>query len=149
MTAEPRTHAESDEAPAIAPATEVRNWLGRFAHAVRSRDYHAGRGMFDPAALGFGTVAPRADGLDALAKTQWERVWSRTAGFGFDLDHATIAVEGELAWAAVEWTSTGFHGKAPVQRTGRATIVLRWRTDAWYAIHTHFSRTPGEEGSPV
>jgi len=145
MVAEPRTGA--DGAAAVAPATEVRHWLARFAHAVRSRDYQAGRGMFDPAALGFGTVVRRAEGLDVLAEAQWHRVWSRTEGFVFDLDRAAIDVEGNLAWVAVEWASTGFRGERPVRRTGRATIVLRWWADAWYAIHTHFSRTPGEERS--
>jgi len=122
---------------------EIVRWLEEFAAAVRAVDYARGARLFDPLALGFGTVAERADGLDALARSQWRHVWDATEGFRFDLEAARIEVEGDLAYVAATWSSTGFdEAGAPFPRAGRATIVLRHGKDGWRAVHTHFSLSP-------
>jgi len=118
-------------------------WLEEFAAAVRAADYAGGAALFDPDALGFGTVAERAQGLETLMREQWRQVWGSTEGFRFDLAGARIEVEGDLAYAATGWSSTGFLADgAPFPRSGRATIVLRRRADGLRAVHTHFSLSP-------
>jgi len=113
------------------------------AAAVRAADYARGAALFDPGALGFGTVAERAQGLDVLMRDQWRHVWDATEGFRFHLDGARIEVEGDLACAASGWSFKGFAADgAPIPRVGRATIVLRRGKDGWRAVHTHFSLSP-------
>lgn len=125
----------------------VARWLEDFAEAVRSADYARGAALFDPGALGFGTVAQRADGLDALTREQWRHVWDATEGFRFDLADARIEAAGELAWVAATWSSMGFtDAGAPFLRAGRATIVLRRGAAGWRAVHTHFSLNPADAG---
>jgi ketosteroid isomerase-like protein len=123
----------------------IRRWLDAFAAAVRAADYARGAELFDPDALGFGTVVERAEGLNRLAEAQWKRVWDATEGFAFHVGGARIEVRGDIAWVASTWSSTGVtEGGAPFPRSGRATIVLRRRGDGWRAVHTHFSLTPGD-----
>jgi ketosteroid isomerase-like protein len=119
------------------------HWLAEFADAVRMRDYARGRGMFAPEAIGFGTIAERAVGLDWLVNDQWRPVWTATRGFAFDL--ATLAQGGEepIYWAAAQWSSFGRDGAGfEVERRGRATIVLARRDRRLLAVHTHFSFVP-------
>jgi ketosteroid isomerase-like protein len=121
----------------------ILKWLEEFAAAVRAADYARGAELFDPDALGFGTVADRAQGLDVLVRDQWRHVWDATEGFRFHLEGARIEVEGDLGYAAAGWSSTGFAaGGAPFPRVGRATIVLRRLRGGWRAVHTHFSLSP-------
>jgi ketosteroid isomerase-like protein len=121
---------------------DVARWLEEFAAAVRAADYARGAALFDAGALGFGTVAERAAGLEALVRDQWRHVWDATEGFRFD-PGARIEVEGGLAWVAATWSSTGFTASgAPFPRAGRATIVLRRGATGWRAVHTHFSLHP-------
>jgi ketosteroid isomerase-like protein len=128
----------------VAPEEIVR-WLEAFAAAVRSADYARGGALFEAHALGFGTVAERAQGLDDLVRRQWRHVWDATEGFRFHLDEARIEVSGDLAWVASGWSSTGFDGQGtPFQRIGRATLVLRRGAHGWRAAHSHFSLRPGE-----
>jgi ketosteroid isomerase-like protein len=121
---------------------DVARWLEEFAAAVRAADYARGAALFDPGALGFGTVAERAEGLDVLIREQWRHVWDATEGFRFDAG-ARIEVEGGLAWVAATWSSQGFAADGePFPRVGRATIVLRRGAGGWRAVHTHFSLAP-------
>ncbi|HEX5137531.1 MAG TPA: nuclear transport factor 2 family protein [Planctomycetota bacterium] len=125
------------------PAAEVARWLEEFAAAVRAADYARGAALFDPDALGFGTLTARAQGLDVLLRDQWQHVWGSTEGFRFDLAGARIEAEGDLAYAAAGWSSTGFaEDGAPFPRAGRATVVLRRGAGRWRAVHTHFSLSP-------
>ena len=126
----------------------IRHWLAGFAQAVRDRDYGAGRRMFDPAVVGFGTVAGRADGLDELVDHQWKHIWDNTEGFDFEYDQLHGEIADDIAWVAVPWSSCrAVAGREPVVRTGRSTIILRKTKGDWRACHTHFSRTPTETGS--
>ncbi|MCE9592121.1 MAG: nuclear transport factor 2 family protein [Planctomycetes bacterium] len=130
-------------------AREVCHWMERFASAVRARDYAAGRAMFDPGVVAFGTVASHITHLDRLIAEQWRPVWENTSGFRFDPASITVHVAGDLAWAAAAWTSSGTHvdgGTFP--RAGRATIILRRTEQGWLATHTHFSFNPSPSDSP-
>lgn len=123
--------------------SEVLAWLRHFASAVRDRDEERACELFDATVLGFGTVADRADGLDALRVEQWRHIWPLTSGFDFDYQSARIDEADAQAWVAAGWTSTGYdRGGAPFARTGRATIVLRRSAGGWRAVHTHFSLCP-------
>lgn len=123
----------------------VAEWLRRFARAVRDVNYDAGRRMFDPGAYSFGTVTRRNVDLDELVERQWRRIWGATFGFDFDYDSARCEVEGDLATAAVRWSSNGRKpdGRA-FPRSGRATFIFRRHGEGWRAVHSHFSMDPDE-----
>ncbi|WP_183407841.1 YybH family protein [Nocardioides marmoriginsengisoli] len=122
---------------------DVGAWLEEFAARVRARDLDGGRSLFDPSAIGFGTVADRYDGLDELVGAQWSDVWPRTEEFAFDAADARWLDE-VLCVVAATWTSVGTTAGERRTRTGRATVVLRRSDDGGLlAVHTHMSMTPG------
>jgi len=123
--------------------SEVERWLRAFAKAVRERDYTAGRSLFAPDVVAFGTVADRAEGIDALVARQWRVVWETTRGFEFDAGSLRGERHGDRAWIAAAWSSvaTGAHADRR-RRTGRATLVLARDERGWRALHTHFSLEP-------
>lgn len=129
--------------------TAVERWMADFAAAVRRRDFAAGRAMFFEGVTSFGTVAGRADGLDALQSRQWEQVWPFTRGFQFLDATARIDVSGDRAWATAEWRSEGIaeDGKT-FPRSGRATLILHRHGSGWLAHHTHFSFDPAAAARP-
>lgn len=125
-------------------------WLAEFAAAVSTADFARGRAMFAPEAIGFGTIAERAVGLDTLVDSQWRPVWSTTRGFTFDL--ATVKHGGDhpVYWAAAQWTSMGRDASGrDIERRGRATIVLHDREGKLLAMHTHFSFVPSGVVTPL
>ena len=127
----------------------VRQWLEMFAEAVRTRDYARGRDLFAPEAVGFGTVAERAVGLDRLVSEKWRRVWGATNGFAFDLDALLVGGDDPVYWAAAPWSSVGRTADGvDAERRGRATIVLVRRGEQLLAVHTHFSFVPSGAITP-
>lgn len=124
----------------------IRNWLEDFSQAVREVDYEAGRRLFAPEAVGFGTVTPMAVGLDALVDRQWMRVWNVTRGFRFDASTLVGAVDGNAAWAVVRWSSEGQRDGGWFTRTGRSSFVFRRDPTGWLAVHSHFSLDPAAAG---
>jgi len=126
---------------------EVRQWLEDFSAAVRAVDYAAGEKMFAPDVVGFGTVGVMLKGLQTLINSQWKHVWGVTSGFHFHMDHLTCSGAGDVAWAAVPWTSWGRtrDGQGFV-RHGRGTYILHRRNGKWLAVHTHHSLDPS--GTP-
>jgi uncharacterized protein (TIGR02246 family) len=142
----PMLQAVSSNYPATASsaaADDVRAWLDAFAAAVRAEDYEAGRKLFAPDVVGFGTVGVLLRGRETLIESQWKRVWGVTSGFRFHAQHLTCSVHGDLAWAAVPWTSQG-HARdgRTYERHGRATYVLHRRDGRWLAVHSHHSIDP-------
>jgi ketosteroid isomerase-like protein len=122
---------------------ELRAWLTAFAAAIRARNYAAGRALFDPDVVAFGSACFRADGIDGLVDGQWAPVWSATTGFDFDYERAVGTSDGSHAVVAVTWRSTGFGAaRAPFERRGRATFVLRKSERDWKATHSHLSLAP-------
>ena len=118
-------------------------WLEGFAAAVRSQDFAGGRAMFAPDAIGFGTVAAVADGLDRLETDQWRRVWTVTRGFTFDVAAMRHGGCDAAYWVAVPWSSWGRDASGrEFERRGRATIVLQREGERLVSRHTHFSFTP-------
>jgi ketosteroid isomerase-like protein len=129
----------------IDPITErqLRGWLDAFSAAVRDRDYDAGKELFAPDVVGFGTVGVLLSGLDTLMTSQWKRVWEATSGFCFDTENVTLRVHGDVAWLAVPWASrTGVADRGPLDRKGRATYILERRAGRWFAVHSHHSLDP-------
>ncbi len=111
---------------------------------MRAVDYITARGIFAPDVVAFGTRAEIVTGLDALQAQQWSGVWPMIADFAFDLSQIHVVADGDIAWAAVPWTSTGFHDDgAAFSRPGRATVAFARRQGRWLAVHTHFSLAPG------
>lgn len=122
----------------------IRAWFGALERCVRGVDYATARGLFAPDVVAFGTRAEVVSGLDRLQEQQWSGVWPLIADFTFDLAQLHVGAGGDLAWAAVPWTSTGFHEDGtPFPRPGRATVAFARRDGRWLATHTHFSLNPG------
>ena len=136
-------------APATLPSDSTRrqaihDWFVGFGACVRRGDLVGGEAFFDRGVVAFGTKADVVAGLDNLVAQQWSGVWPNIADFAFRLDQLHVDGQGDLAWAVVPWTSTGFdESGSPFDRPGRATIVLRRHGDRWLAIHSHFSLNPG------
>lgn len=134
------TQRESD-AQSPHREAEVRDWLDRFAAAVRARDYPSGLTLFDANVVSFGTVAERVSQLDQLMAGQWRQVWEKTSGFAFG--DVVVDVGDDLAWAAATWRSTGHRADGRTfPRAGRATLILRRSPRGWLAVHSHFSFNP-------
>ena len=133
----------------VGQINETIQWLEGFAEAVRTCDYARGRAMFAPEAVGFGTVAPRAVGLERLINEQWRRVWGVTHGFSFYLDVLEAGGEEPVFWAAAPWSSFGRTADGvELERRGRSTIVLVRRDGKLLAVHSHFSFLPSGAVTP-
>ena len=126
---------------------KVVQWLAQWEDRIASQDFQAARELFDLAAIGFGTVAPRANGLDDLVERQWRVVWTRNQRFRFLPETLVVWADGSLLVAAVQWQSvaTASDTGEPYCRDGRATIVLRETDCGVRALHTHFSISPVPE----
>lgn len=122
---------------------EIVAWLEAFAAAVRAVDYDAGRRLFTPEVVGFGTIGVMLNGIDPLVSEQWKKVWGVTRGFHFHLERLRCSVSADSAWAAVPWTSRGCGPDgAEFDRHGRGTYILQRRIGKWLAVHTHHSLNP-------
>jgi hypothetical protein len=104
--------------------------------------------MFDPGAFCFGSYAARCEGIDALVRRQWRKIWPNITGFAFDRRASRVcgSVDGRWLCGMVPWRSVGYDAEGrPFRRQGRLTIVLARRTDRapWRAVHTHYSLNPG------
>jgi ketosteroid isomerase-like protein len=122
----------------------LRDWFSTWENYVRAVDYTSARQLFDRNVASFGTHAEIVFGLDRLVAEQWSAVWPNIADFRFEVDKLHGGIAGDCAWAAVPWTSTGFHEDGTAfTRPGRATVTFRRQRDHWLGIHTHFSLKPG------
>jgi ketosteroid isomerase-like protein len=121
---------------------ELLAWLDRFAAAVRAVDPAAGRALFAPDVVAFGTVGAMMVGREELVEHQWLKVWGVTTCFRYDLARAHCGAAGDLAWAAAPWESRGVRDGTPFDRRGRASFVLRREGAAWLAVHSHHSLDP-------
>ncbi|HET7875053.1 MAG TPA: nuclear transport factor 2 family protein [Methylomirabilota bacterium] len=126
----------------MSPTDEVLAWLHEFEAACRGRDFAAGRRMFAPEAVAFGTFAEAVSGLDNIEREQWRQIWPRIRDFRFE-ERPTVRAHGGTAWIAASWTSeaTGVDGRS-FTRPGRATFILERRDGRWRAVHSHFSLVP-------
>jgi ketosteroid isomerase-like protein len=121
----------------------IREWLLELQACVRAVDYKRAQRIFAPDVVGFGTYASLVQGLGRLRDEQWANIWPTIRDFTFRLDALRWGADGDLAWAACPWDSTGFRADgAPFPRPGRVTVVLVRREGAWLAVHTHFSLYP-------
>lgn len=121
-----------------------REWFREWERHVRACDFESARPLFHDTVSGFGTFAAIVVGREALEREQWRNVWPSISGFRFELDKLRGAVSGETAWAAVPWSSTGYHEDGTAfDRPGRATVIFRREGGRWLGVHTHFSLAPG------
>ena len=119
-------------------------WLRSLERCVRAVDFTAGRELFAPDVVAFGTRADVVSGLEALERQQWSGVWPNIRDFTIVMDQLHAGWDGDLAWGVVPFTSTGFHADGtPFSRPGRATIIAERRDGRWLAKHSHFSLHPG------
>ena len=123
---------------------DARGWLDAFERAVRERDYAAGRALFAPDAVGFGSVVARWVGLDQLDADQWRQVWPTIEAFTFERDALSVIGDAATIVIAAPWTSIGIdRDGGRFARPGRVTLVLRRDADAWRCHHSHYSLVPG------
>ena len=122
--------------------SEALGWLSTFEAACRGQDFAAGRRLFAPDAVAFGTYATAAHGLDNIEREQWRQIWPRIENFRFEEHPAVTAADGSV-WIAATWSSeaTGPDGQ-PFTRYGRATFNLARRDGRWLAVHSHVSLLP-------
>lgn len=122
----------------------LRDWFRTWGNHVAAVDFQSARPLFSSDVIGFGTHAAFVTGLDALQKEQWQKIWPNISGFRFLVDDLVGAIDGDAAWAAVPWTSTGYDETgAAFDRPGRATVTFRREAGLWRGTHTHFSLHPG------
>ncbi len=127
-----------------APPPDVAAWISQFEAAVRAQDFPAGRALFAPDAVAFGTFAAAVSGLDNIEREQWRQIWPRIRDFTLEAG-ATVRTSGDTAWIAAGWTTeaTAPDGR-PFRRPGRATFVLERRAGRWVAVHSHVSLMPSQ-----
>src|SRR5260370_34638087 len=100
---------------------EARDWRSTFEAACRGRDFEAGRRLFAPDAVAFGTYATAVHRLDNIEREQWRQIWPRSRGFRFDAQPA-VAGTGDSAWSAATGSSDATSADGPpIPRHGRAT----------------------------
>ncbi len=122
----------------------LRDWFRTWGACVAAVDFEAARALFSREVAGFGTHVEFVQGLDSLQAEQWQNVWPNIDGFRFEVERLVGSVDGDRAWAAVPWTSTGFHDDGSMfERPGRATVTFKRVDGNWLATHTHFSLKPG------
>ncbi len=127
----------ADATTAAGPSTvaAIREWFSTLERCVRAVDYVTARRIFAPDVVSFGTRAEVVTGLDALQAQQWSGVWPVIEDFTFDLGQLHVVAAGEIAWAAVPWTSTGFdEAGGAFSRPGRATVAFARRDGRWLAV---------------
>jgi uncharacterized protein (TIGR02246 family) len=140
------THLKSQASTHHNAMDEIVAWLNEFAATVRARDYKKGRELFHDDAFGFGSVGNMLDGLDRLVEHQWKRVWNQTEGFELHLQYLKCGASGDVAWAAVPFSSQGIAPDGSrFLRRGRATYVLEKHDGRWRAVHSHHSLEPSDE----
>ena len=121
----------------------LHDWFRTWGRCVAAVDFASARPLFAEDVVGFGTHATFVRGLEALEAEQWRKVWPNIADFRFEVEHLVGAIAGEGAWAAVAWSSTGFHQDGTAfDRPGRATVTFRRSDNSWLGTHTHFSLAP-------
>ncbi|MGI9409867.1 MAG: YybH family protein [Hyphomicrobiaceae bacterium] len=121
----------------------LRDWFRTWDRCVAALDFASARALFADDVVGFGTHATFVHGLDALEAEQWRKVWPNIADFRFEVEHLVGGVSHDSAWAAVPWSSRGFHEDGTeFDRPGRATVTFRKSGDDWLGTHTHFSLAP-------
>jgi ketosteroid isomerase-like protein len=121
-----------------------REWFRTWGTCVAAVDFESARPLFAAEVVGFGTHAAFVSGLDALQAEQWSKIWPNISDFAFLVDKLVGAASGTSAWAAVPWTSRGYHQDGTsYNRPGRATVTFRKDADLWLGTHTHFSLLPG------
>jgi ketosteroid isomerase-like protein len=136
----------------------IDDWLVRFEAAVRASDFEAGRTLFAPDAVAFGTRTEMARGIDAIVAEQWRHVWPHI--HDFRLGARVTRIGDDTGWVATMWQTTRpeagvsltarpgrgtFVPEAGASRTarrGRGTFVLERRDGQWLAVHSHFSLIP-------
>ena len=123
---------------------DLRQWFGTWGACVAAVDFERARPLFSEDVIGFGTHAAFVIGLDALQKEQWEKIWPNISAFRFRIEDLGGAIDGNAAWAAVPWSSTGYHEDGTAfDRPGRETVTFRKVSGLWLGTHTHFSLNPG------
>ena len=121
----------------------VREWLVEMQACVRAVDYDRGERIFAPDVVAFGTFEGMVEGRPPLRSAQWSQIWPTIGDFTFRLDDLHSGTDGDFAWGACPWDSTGRRvDGSPFARPGRMTVVLERREGHWLAIHTHFSLFP-------
>ena len=123
----------------------LRAWYRTWGTCVAAVDFASARPLFASDVVSFGTHATFfVSGLDELQAGQWQKVWPMISDFEFLVDELVGTINGDTAWAAVPWTSTGYHEDGTsFDRPGRATVTYRRDGDKWLGTHTHFSLRPG------
>jgi ketosteroid isomerase-like protein len=127
----------------------IRDWFHVMERCFQSLDYATARKLMAEDVIAFSTRTSVMSGIDALVTEQWSVNWPALREFTFNFDQLRWGTSGDLAWAVITSTSTGFHpdGTSFV-RPGRTTVIFERRESRWLAIHTHYSLAPGTPPTP-
>ena len=104
------SRVDARHAATASPTLEpLRDWFRTWEQYVRAVDFASARQLFDPDVASFGTHAEIVFGIDQLVAQQWSAIWPAITDFRFLVDRLHGEITGTYAWAAVPWTSTGYH----------------------------------------
>jgi ketosteroid isomerase-like protein len=125
-----------------AAAQAVREAIGRFMAAVDHGDVAAlGRVVAPEEGIVFyGSQSGDKQVGWAAVRRSFEEQFAEEGDITTEVLASTIAVVGELAWAAYDLRYTETGGAAPVRFDSRWTCVLRRYPDGWKFVHMHHSR---------
>ena len=123
----------------VSPITTARQWLARYEHCVRQRDYAGAKALFHKRTVCFGIESDLTVDLDAISKQEWEQVWPNQLSFSFDNSKCSIIPEGNLILITIAWTARSVIVGAPPKH-GRASIVLlKFKGNRVLCVHFHLS----------
>lgn len=121
-------------------------WLRQWEDAINRVDYAAGRALFSPDVVSFGTLTGMMRGMDNLEAQQWRKIWPTIRDFHF-VDPVVLFADERSAVIVSLWRSKGRTGDGGwYDRRGRATLALRTERGALVCCHSHLSM---EQGVPV
>lgn len=122
-------------------AQEVRDAIEQFRQAVQQRDIHAlSRAVApDEQIVFYGSQAgDKQVGWPAVRRS-FEEQFAEAGAIRSDVLSSTVAVVGELAWAAYDLRYAEAGGPGAGTFESRWTCVLRQYPDGWKFVHMHHS----------
>jgi len=119
-------------------------WLRLWEGAIDRVDYAAGRALFSPDVVSFGTLTAFMVGIDELEAKQWRHIWPTIRDFRFE-DPRVLPADGDKAAVVVSrWRSRGRSAEGGwYERSGRCTLMLRMEEGRLVCCHSHLSMDQG------
>jgi ketosteroid isomerase-like protein len=90
------------------PEQSIREWFHIMERCFQNLDYATARKLIADDVIAFSTRTSVMSGVDALVTQQWAVNWPALRDFTFNFDQLHWGTSGDLAWAVITSTSTGF-----------------------------------------